>query len=590
VTTLAERPGPAAPAWPAATPAARLTPPAAGRLPSRRTPRRLPTRALDLVLAVSLGLLVIATHGARLSAGPGYGDDEGTYVAQAWALLHQGTLAHYTYWYDHPPLGWMVMAAWNGTAGHLFSPATAVEGGRQFMVVVAAATALLLYVLCRRIGLHRWAAALAVVAWALSPLALSYSRMVYLDNIGVAFVLAALVCAYSPRRHLWAYASAGLLLAAGVLTKETLLLSAPAVVYAVYARSAGKTRPFCVAAFAATALLVVGLYPLFATLKGELLPGPGHVSLLDALRFQLASRTSTGSPLSPDSGSAALVGRWLHTDPYLLGAGVLLAPVAVAVRRLRGAGLALLVPVAAALRPGYLPDPFVIALLPFCAVVAAGLLDVAVTAVGGRVGTRLAGVSRGERRPSRRHLGGSLVLPAVVAAANGRWRRLSRPRRLVPGLVAGILAAVAVGGIATVVGPPWTSSARALQADQGTTRILAAENWVAANVPHDARVLVDDTMWVDLVSRGFNPHLGVIWFYKIDFTNNLDPSVARSLPNGYRDVQYVVETPVLRAALAQLPAGLADLRLALRNSVPLTVIGSGDERIEVRKITPPPLP
>jgi len=38
-------------------------------------------------------------------------DAEGTLVADAWAIQH-GTLAHYTYIYDHPPLGWIQMAAW----------------------------------------------------------------------------------------------------------------------------------------------------------------------------------------------------------------------------------------------------------------------------------------------------------------------------------------------------------------------------------------------------------------------------------------------------------------------------------------------
>ena len=45
-------------------------------------------------------------------AAPTLVDDEGTYTAQAWAIEHWHTLAHYTYWYDHPPIGWLVIAAW----------------------------------------------------------------------------------------------------------------------------------------------------------------------------------------------------------------------------------------------------------------------------------------------------------------------------------------------------------------------------------------------------------------------------------------------------------------------------------------------
>jgi hypothetical protein len=36
-----------------------------------------------------------------------------------------------------------------------------------------------------------------------------------------------------------------------------------------------------------------------------------------------------------------------------------------------------------------------------------------------------------------------------------------------------------------------------------------------ANVPHQARLLVDDALWVDLVERGYPPGQ-VVWFYKLD--------------------------------------------------------------------------
>ena len=44
---------------------------------------------------------------------------------------------------------------------------------------------------------------------------------------------------------------------------------------------------------------------------------------------------------------------WLRLDPWLLGAGGLLAPVALLVRRVRPAAVALLVSVAVLARPGY---------------------------------------------------------------------------------------------------------------------------------------------------------------------------------------------------------------------------------------------
>ena len=79
----------------------------------------------------------------------------------------------------------------------------------------------------------------------------------------------------------------------------------------------------------------------------------------------------------------------------------------------------------------------------------------------------------------------------------------------------------------------------------------------------------------------------MVWFYKTDFTNNLDPSQARALPHGYRDLTWVVSSPVLRAALAQSPQGLQNARLALRYSRVVATFGSGYQRLEVRRVRVP---
>jgi hypothetical protein len=63
--------------------------------------------------------------------------------------------------------------------------------------------------------------------------------------------------------------------------------------------------------------LLAATYPLYAPLKGELLPGPTHVSLFDAIRFQLADRASSGSVLDPNSLSRGTVNLWLGADPWL---------------------------------------------------------------------------------------------------------------------------------------------------------------------------------------------------------------------------------------------------------------------------------
>ena len=102
-------------------------------------------------------------------------DDEGTYLAQAWAVQQGHGLAHYTYWYDHPPLGWIQIAGPTWLPPMLLPDIPAVAAGRLVMLLVHRRQ--------RRAALHhrpaaafsRWAAALAVLLFGLSPLAVRSS-------------------------------------------------------------------------------------------------------------------------------------------------------------------------------------------------------------------------------------------------------------------------------------------------------------------------------------------------------------------------------------------------------------------------------
>jgi 4-amino-4-deoxy-L-arabinose transferase-like glycosyltransferase len=491
-------------------------------------------------VSVRLTVTLLAAAALVLASGagqyPSLSDDEGTYAAQAWALLSEGSLAHYTYWYDHPPLGWMQLALGTWLLGPLVDAESAVATSRAVMIIPALVSAALVYVLCRRLGLRRPFAAAALLLFALSPLSVSMLRMVYLDNFAMPWVLAAFVLAASPRRQLWEYAASGACFAVAVLSKETTLLMLPGLVLQVMHTLDRRTRAFCLAGFG-TAFALIGLgYPLYAVLKGELLPGAGHVSLVEAIGFQLWGRPGTGTALDPGSASYQLVANWLSVDAWLLGLGVALAPAAVFVRRLRPVAVTLLVLVAAALRPGYLPQPYVIALLPFCAVVAAGVADVG-------------------------------------------WRRACAMRGPVPLFAAAVAALV----LAALV-PAWYRADSYATRTDTTGPALAAGRWAERHVDRRARLLVDDTFYVDLVRAGFEPRFGVVWFYKLDYTTNLDPSIARNLPQGWRAFDYLISSPVLRSALDENPSGLHEVRRALTNSRVVATFGAGATRVEVRRI------
>ena len=486
-------------------------------------------------------LLILATYlvATGITHYPEYADDEGTYTAEAWAVMTHGQLSHYTYWYDHPPFGWIQLGILTWLLGGLVKGATAVATARSLMVIPALATSALLYVLARRLNIRRGFAALAVLTLICSPLGIYSLREIYLENFALPWLLAAFILAATPERRLWAFAASGACFAASVLSKETFLLFLPGLLLAVAQNADRRTRAFCVTAFLASFLLIASTYPLYAVLKGELIPGKGHVSLYQAVVWQLFTRQASGSILNPHSAARDVIRGWLVIDPWLLGLGLAAVLPALFARRLRPIALAVAVAVIVSIHGGYLPEPFDIGLLPFCALLPAGLLDVL-------------------------------------------WTRRERLRRL--GDIGKVVVVAALVAFAVDVAPAW-SSRDANELSANVVRPIAeAEHWIERHVNRRARLMIDDTMYVDLVRAGFQPRYGVVWFYKLGFTNNLDPAIVHHLPRGWREFDYVVDSPDIRAAIIGDPTGYGQVTQAIAHSRTVVTFGHGGQRVMIRKL------
>jgi hypothetical protein len=273
-------------------------------------------------------------------------------------------------------------------------------------------------------------------------------------------------------------------------------------------------------------------------LKGELLAGPSHVSLVGGLMYQM-QRAGSGSVLLPGTGSNAVLRSWLFYDDVLIAGGVVAVVVALAFRQLRAPAVAGVLLVLMAMRPnGYLPAMYVIQALPFFAITLAGLADKGTAAL------------------------------LTWRAGTSRWETLLRRAALT-------VTAMAVAGY---VLPQWYDGDRRAMTSAPNANYAAAADWIHGQIPDPQRVriVVDDALWLDMVRDGFQPGLGAIWFYKVD----LDPSVQRALPNGWRDVNYIVSSPTIR----QDPSGLPAVRAALEHSRVLATFGTGADRIEIRQI------
>jgi Dolichyl-phosphate-mannose-protein mannosyltransferase len=483
-----------------------------------------------------LGILLILTATVRLinlMGSPARLDDEGTYMAQAYAVVEWGELAHYTYWYDHPPAGWLQLALWTVISGPGFG-GNAVAAGRYLMVIVAVITAALLWALARRVEMSRWAAAAAVAVFALSPLAISLTRTVYLDNLATAWVLGALVLLCSPRYRLSAMFGAATCFGIAVLTKETMLLLMPMFAWLVWTRTAPVTRRYALAVFVAVFGVVVSTYALMAVLRGELIPGPGHVSLWDGIRFQLWERTAGGTLDDPYSLKRHTVGEWLKLDPALPFLAVPIALAALFVKRLRPFAIGLVMLIVTVLRPGYLPVPFILTALPLTALLAAGTGEVVLRSL-------FRGVKQGSVGPRR------LRVPALAAGA--------------------LIVSIAVS--------LWLPTYHGLMASDDDASMRQTQQWIEQNVPKTDRLIVDDAFWLDLVRDG-RDRRNVVWAYKVD----TDEQVQGWAPHGWTDYQWVVSTASLRANMP--PKGV--LTEAVAHSQPAATFGAGGTRVEVLRV------
>ncbi|MFJ6982128.1 MULTISPECIES: phospholipid carrier-dependent glycosyltransferase [unclassified Streptomyces] len=426
----------------------------------------------------------------------------------------------------------MQLASLSWLPGRLLPDLPTFVQGRIAMLPVAAASMVLVFVIARRLGLARPTAAAAMLLYALSPLAVVLHRQIYLDNFAVLWVLAAFACALSPRRHLWHHVAAGVAFALAVLSKETIGVLLPVLLVTLWQGSHPSTRKFSFAGFGSGFVLTGLFYPLYALLKGELFPGDGHVSLLGTLKFQLGGREGSGSAFQDGTDAHQLFTDWLERDPYLLIGGAAAAACAFAVPRLRPVACAVLVLTLVALRPGgYLPQMYIVQVLPFLALALAGVAEAVVT-----------------RLPGRPHLRTTAALAAVALAA-------------------------------VVAAPHWYDKDRAAARADDNGVYHDAARWLRDTPVGDrdrVRVVTDGVLWLDAVDAGYRPGTGVIWHYKLD----QDPAVTRTLPHGWRDIDYVVSTPALRGEREHLPT----LRDLFAHGTPVATFGEGGGRIDILRI------
>jgi hypothetical protein len=530
--------------------------------------------AIDIGVIAVLSCVGLAVHAAGMNDSPARFDDEGTYTAYAWAVQNWHKLGHYTYWYAHPPLGWIQIAGWTWVTDAFSRAPYAVAATREFMLVCKLAAIVLLYLLARRVGIGRAGAVLGVAIFAVSPLAVYFTRAALLDNIVTPWLLGAFFFAASPRSSVRGAVASGLCLAMAVLTKETALLYLPAVLLTLWMHTDRRTRRFCFGLFAAIFVLLCAGYPVFALLKNELLIGPGHVSLEWAVRWQLFDRTGSGSIFDAKSTAHAVIRSWLDQDPWFPRLALITVGPALLIRRTRAVAVAFLIQVVQLTRGGYLPYPYVIAMIPFAALTIAGTAD------------WVWSVWWGPR--------------AAVPGPAGRMQRLGTwPRRQLariprPPVLAvrgkQVLVVAAVTWLVLTVGHAWSYPLHDLRTNDRDAGKAQALTWLEQHTTRAQYLVVDDSFWVDLVRAG-HPSDHVVWFTKLDVDSDVRiPGVRQWAGISYLVLDHQDDLSVHMQAdgkpskdtLSQYPT----LGKALAHSRPVATFGVALDAVTIRQVDP----
>ena len=281
-------------------------------------PRAFPLPGWLEATVITIGLIAsLIAHAINMFNFPRYELDEGTYMASAWAILN-GQITPYAYGYGHPPLAWMQIAAWVQLTGGFFIFGNALNTGRVLMLFYSLGCSLLIYLIVHRLGGSRTSAFLAMVIFSFSPLSISYQRQILLDNIGIFWLLLSIYFLVGGNSRLLTIVLSALSFGIAILSKEIFLLFIPVMIYAVWFHTTSFQRKFALVAFTYIVTALTSSFVLMAILKGELFPYAWnlpwdhheHLSMIQTLLDQLQRGQNQGS-------FASSWNNWLQGDAIL---------------------------------------------------------------------------------------------------------------------------------------------------------------------------------------------------------------------------------------------------------------------------------
>lgn len=474
------------------------------------------------------------SHGYNMLNYPYYESDEGTYTSQAWSLLTEGTLAPYTYWYDHPPFGWIVIALWDKILpNNIFTFGTSIDTARVLMLVIHLISTSLIFFITKRLTQSTTIAALACLLYSLSPIGIYFRRRVLLDNIMNMWLLLSLAILFFKRISLRHFALSGLLFAFAFLTKISALFFAPTLIYIIVVNNYQSHKVFRSMVWIGVAILSIFIYPIYSMLKGEFLPvsitGGRHVSLIESILFQMG-RGSNVLFFKSGSDFLAVFHDWILRDmPYVILLGIILVVgIFVSVRNIaaRAFLFGTVFYILFLIRGGIVINFYIIPLLSFLTILGAICLK-------------------------------DILQRMATSSYTLRSTWSKRWLRIIP---------IALS-ICTLVYYSTIATTKHLVADEVSNQRKAIA-WIKDNLPEDADIIIDDIMLVELRDsryRNEKVFTNAEWFYKV----SRDPAIRDEKYNGnWRTFDYIALTHEMLKQIDLFEDSDISL-LAFKNSLPM---------------------
>ena len=458
-----------------------------------------------IMLIIALGI-VIFTHSYNMFQYPYYENDEGIYQAQAWSIVKLNQLAPYTYFYDHAPAGWMIMAFFTQIVGgffnYNFSGISALDTGRVVILIFKIFTVLFVYGIIKNQTGKYYLGILGMILMSVSPLEIYFQRRILLDNVMITLIMGAVYLVSKKQITMANSIYASIILGVAVLTKESAVFFVPGLILLMYLQhsiSQKKLGFFLNLSFFGS---VVILYPIMALLKTELFPSPNKVSLISSAFYQV----SRGAKLPfwdyrSDFYYSFVI--WKDKDVnfiYYALATLALTVLALLIKRDKftfGIFAMVLGMILFLVRGGIVLDFYLLPLFPLIAILA------------------------------------MLVTSAVIDFIQ-KFIKLDNKKPLI-NIATAIMTLIIIGSL-TVIEFQLPIGRNPYFKKENTTTSKALE-YVKNNISQDSTVLIDHALWLDLRGENGKSYPNTDYFYKADY----DPAIKDDkLQNDWKNIDYVV--------------------------------------------------